>query len=159
MTYTNCIKTLSGVLVISIILVSCSSKTNTEQSHPYSSETTIFTKYLKSQFNMELQDTLTYYFKVPSKGCFGCMQKMYTFFQSSTFRNHNCYAFIAATTPAEAMGLFSVERVLTDRDNHIDKLNIEPYSSALIITKNKEVINIVAIGPDDDMDNIVSKYF
>ena len=57
------------------------------------------------------------------------------------------------------MNLLTADRVLADMDNNIDKVNIAAFTTTLIITKNRSVIKIVPIGPDDDLDKIANEYF
>lgn len=149
----------SLVLIALLALAACShpKKSATDSNIKYAYETSIFTSYLSKQFDKSLTDSLTFYCKVPSDGCFGCMKEMYLFFGGSTFAENNCYAIMSATPTAEAMNLKQSDRILIDQDKNLDKLNICPYAPAVIITYHKTIINIIPINPSDDAESIVKQ--
>ncbi len=142
-----------------MVLAACSNskKSAGDSNTKYAYETSIFTSYLSKQFDKSLSDSLTFYCKVPSDGCFGCMKEMYLFFGGSTFAENNCYAIMSATPTAEAMNLKQSDRILIDQDKNLDRLNICPYAPAIIITYRKAIINIIPINPSDDAESIVKQ--
>ncbi len=119
-------------------------------------QTIIFSSYLLSEFNIKPSNNAQFYFIIPSLGCAGCKKSVASYFLKG--QNKENHFLIVSEKAAESLKNFNITKnVFVDKNNTIDRLNIDASNTTLIVWNNNSIQTIATITPEN-IDSLVSIY-
>lgn len=119
--------------MVCLALLSCNKK--------HLIDTNTFNNYIKSEFNIEIQDEKHCYILIPEYGCNGCMQVVLDEISKIiTDDNRSKYTFIASNEEAIPTSLYSIVKIYKDRNNALDNLSYNIANVTVVLTEHKKII-------------------
>jgi len=116
----------------------------------YLVDTEVFSKYLKSEFNMSIQEEGHCYILIPEFGCNGCMidvlEKIGELINDD---NKSLYTFIASNESVIPENLKIQVRIYYDKNRRLDNLSYEIANVTIVKTAKGEVIYTHSINLDE----------
>jgi hypothetical protein len=139
-------KYLLITIFISIsISFSCSDLKNKSEK-----QTEIFTDYLKENFNENISNELQYYFLISNYRCVGCVEKnLLELTEFINAGNSNHFTFITSDMNVFPDSLRTKVKILLDKNNKFDYLNLDIANLTLIETFGGEITFIKCFNPED----------
>jgi len=117
--------------ILVIINTNCTNKSN--------HNTKIFSKYLKSQFRLDIPNEKHYYLIFPEFGCSGCI--ISNFLDIEKFSSCNSISIIVSNKELQK-NYFQNDDILFDKNGTIEILNLGIGNIAIIETHDKIVDNV-----------------
>ncbi len=119
-------------------------------------QTKIFTSYLLSEFDIKPSSKEQFYFIIPSLACVGCKKTVASYFLKRQNKENNFL--IVSEKAAQSLKDFNVTKnVLVDKNNVIDRLNLDAVNTTLIVWNRNAIQTIATITPEN-IDSLVLIY-
>lgn len=125
-------------LIFSILLISCVNK--------YDKKTKLFNTYLIDNFNDQILNEKQIYFVIPAINCEGCVD-----FLLNELKTSDLKANLIITYDYQDYLPPNIN-VLIDTKKNIDRINLGISNTYIIITKEKQIKNILQITPENFTD-------
>ena len=113
--------------------------------------TKIFSAYIQKEFNMEIPDSIHYYFLVPKLVCKGCVvDRLVELSELINQGNKDKFTFITTNPDIFPTTLKSKINLLHDKKGTLDILNLEIANLTIVETSQNKINFIKPIYPDEN---------
>lgn len=114
---------------------------------PFEKQTIIFKEYLQSTFKIHLSKETLHFFVIPSSSCTGCISGLMSSINSKSISNS--YIIVSLNQQIKLKDLNLNGRVLIDKENKIDNLNLMSLNTSLITWSENRIVKIEALTPEN----------
>lgn len=119
-------------------------------------QTIIFSSYLLSEFDIAPSNNEIYYFIIPSFACAGCKKSVASYFIKRQ-NKENSFLIVSEKAAQSLIDFNITKNVYIDKNNTIDRLNLDASNTTLIVWNRNAIQSITTITPEN-IDSLVLIY-